>query len=653
MGINSITGMGRKEWIEAGLRLLEGYMSHLSRDGYLMFPDAEKIFDTDGTLLRQANMHFEAFGRFFMLAAPLLKIYPDLEFCGIGVRSYCKNQIDLIFNPASDRYVGMPEGHRHSFHQVCWSSLVMSFMLNDNIVWNELSEENRDRAVKNLTIAAHHHTAAHNWRFFNILEIAFLRLNGYDFDPHIEEDHLLNLLAWYAGDGWYRDGAEFDYYNAWAFQSYAVLWIYLGGRIWYPDIAAAFERNFREFIVNYIHMFSKEGFSLLWGRSSIYRFAASAPLAAAFLLDDPPINGGFARRLMSGNLQQFIGRGGVFDGGVPVLGYYRTFRPMLQRYAKGGAFGWMHKAFLCLELEEESTFWIEPENEGFWEGLSPEEVVTTELPGPGQRLYNFAASGVTVLSSSKSWFMQNENYTRLAYNSHFLWEKHNDAGPSAMCYGVINRGADEAVTMEPRRLIYAGTRDGVLYRQLVLGKDKEHFTEWAIIDLAEVAVPNGIVRVDRIRIPFAYDLTLGTHGVPVTDGALSSETEYSAGEGAAWADSGGRAAGIVNLLGWDDSGCEEHRGMNAESVISLVPYLRRTRTVDHQNGISLCSSLHLFTTRGESMKELIKNYTVTINNQGRISPLTGSPFTVELRIPGGETYQIDFGTIEGQLMLTT
>ena len=52
-------------------------------------------------------------------------------------------------------------------------------------------------------------------------------------------------------------------------------------------------------------MFDEEGHVTMWGRSGIYRSAASAPLAANFLLKHSEANPGLARRIASGAVLQF------------------------------------------------------------------------------------------------------------------------------------------------------------------------------------------------------------------------------------------------------------------------------------------------------------------------------------------------------------
>ena len=60
-------------------------------------------------------------------------------------------------------------------------------------------------------------------------------------------------------------------------------------------------------------------------------------------------------------------------------------------------------------------------------------------------------------------------------------------------------------------------RDGVLYRQLIMRKPPNNGVGY-IIDLAEITIPGGVIRVDRCRLAFEHELTLGHFGLPHMDG---------------------------------------------------------------------------------------------------------------------------------------
>ena len=103
-----------------------------------------------------------------------------------------------------------------------------------------------------------------------MLDMAFLDMEGYEIDEEIMLDHAQSILAYYAGDGWYRDGHSFDYYSCWAFNVYAPIW-----NLWYgyekqPYIAAKFEEHSNKLMETYADFFDRDGFTNMWGRSNIY-----------------------------------------------------------------------------------------------------------------------------------------------------------------------------------------------------------------------------------------------------------------------------------------------------------------------------------------------------------------------------------------------
>jgi hypothetical protein len=269
-----------------------------------------------------------------------------------------------------------------------------------------------------------------------------------------------------------------------------------------------------------------------------------------------------------------------------------------------------------------------------------------------------------LLVPGKTRFFESEAYTRLGYHSEFLWEANSSAGATAMAYSVLN--TETEARFHTREYRYSGSRGGVVYRQAVVADHDAHFSESAFIDLAEFYVAGGLIRVDRIRIPFPYELFLGSFGLPVAgleeasrrrstiDGHISSGSEiedrkFRAAE--VWSSGGpsaGKSVAVIALAGWDSADIEEHRGLNAECELSLVPALRRARPVAHRGGIDVCISMHLFTTDGA----MLARQPLPVPRSIRIEPISpgsGSPFAVSIETTDGQVVNVDFGHIEGRL----
>ncbi len=631
-----VTGMARRHWSDAAVMLLRGNFRHFQgMDRPLGFPTPGGLRQPDPSAGAPVGMYWEGFSRTLLLSAPLLNAEPNLTIDGVRVYDYFLRQLALHTSPASALFIGLPQGSRVPSQIVGWAAVCMALLLNGDVLWRDLDRQQRREATANLAACAHARTKTHNWRYFNLLGQVFLARHGEAFDRDSHRDHMLSLLSWYAGDGWYRDGAEFDLYNAWAFHLYALIWRRFYGEERWPEAARVLRGHLREFLATYIRFFDRSGRSLLWGRSSVYRFAASAVLALSFLLPDAPVEPGFARRIASGNLLQFVTREDVFHQDVPTLGFYRTFPPVLHEYGGPPSPGWMHKIFAALSLPEDSAFWKAREDEGFWPALGLQAAVVS-LAGPGLLVANYGATGVTELAPGKSSFFRRPDYTRLAYSSAFPWEDEDPAGVSAGTYAVRDLGGEIQGVLLPDRIAWAGQRDGVLYRQVVLGRG--HFTLQAVIDLAEVRATWGVVRVDRIRIPFAYELTLGHYGLP-GGGSQRIEPMTSVVSG----DTGTLAA--VGILGWDQAGVWTHQGFNPVADTSSVPYLRRLRPRDHREGTAIVVSALLHAGPGTEMPlQPVRNVEVQ-----EISPLTGSPLAVRLDLTDGRRIVVDYGSIEGEL----
>ena len=71
------------------------------------------------------------------------------------------------------------------------------------------------------------------------------------------ESNLEKLLVRYRGEGWYNDAPAYDYYSAWAYQTYGPVWAEMFGKKQYPQYAAQFLKNQHDMVGNYPFMFSR------------------------------------------------------------------------------------------------------------------------------------------------------------------------------------------------------------------------------------------------------------------------------------------------------------------------------------------------------------------------------------------------------------
>ncbi len=575
--LSPYTGLTRKSWIAAAEYLLEGIFNNIKD---IEAPVVMPRYETDVTYpakdapeWRKKAEVFEGLCRSFFISAPLIHIEPELTLNGLNVREYYKKQVLCAVTPGADNYVlnysdmkaldksGNPTA---VFQQtVETAALVICLWLSKEEIWDTYTKEEKDRIAAFLTDFAHSNTVPQNWRLFNMLDMAFLYMNGYPIDEDIMRDHAQNILHYYVGDGWYRDGQSFDYYSCWAFNMYTGIW-----NLWYgyekePYIAAKFEENSNELMKTYPDFFDRDGFTNMWGRSGIYRNAATSSFDGNLMMKNPGIDPGLARRICSGSLLQFLERDDFLWNGVPTLGFYGPFVPLVQGYSCAESPMWLAKALLCLHFDENHPFWTAKENAGTWDKLQKNETKVTTLDGPALCFANHEANGITELRTGKVVKNKHDlhgiwNYGKLVYSSKFPWEctpcetcsdegaaddgKGKDAyqkphvesqqyvveylddiknnaevtGDTSSSADVNGDNIPEIPWYTPNVTFWHGEKSDVLYRRQFFEYETETETHWrTAIDLADFAVPYGIIRADKIRMfRRPMRITLGAFGFP-------------------------------------------------------------------------------------------------------------------------------------------
>ena len=418
--LSPYTGLTRDSWIDAGKYLLSGIFQNVKdmeaplvmprKETKITYPHLSDPKDWQDAQ-RRAEI-FEGLTRSFFIASVILKEEPDIVIEGIPLREYYKKHILLCCTPGNSCYVGTYSflmGNRAKEDPFCCCqqtvetcALVIGLWACREQVWMDFSKEERDQIAAFLEDYAHAPTVPQNWRLFNMLDMAFLHMEGYPIKREVMLDHAQAILDDYVGDGWYRDGHSFDYYSCWAFQFYAPLW-----NLWYgyenaPEIAERFEAYSNELMKSFPKAFDRDGFVNMWGRSGIYRNAVTSAFDGNLFLRRSEAKPGLARRISSGALLQFLTRDDFLAYGIPSLGFYGQFLPLVQGYSCAESPFWLGKAFLCLHLPKDHPFWTAKEENGIWEEIEAGAVTETVLNGPGLCFGNHQANGETILRTGKS-----------------------------------------------------------------------------------------------------------------------------------------------------------------------------------------------------------------------------------------------------------
>jgi hypothetical protein len=359
-----------------------------------------------------------------------------------------------------------------------------------------------------------------------------------------------------------------------------------------------------------------------------------------------------------------VGREDFWENDVPALGFYGHREFAIQNYSCAGSPFIMFLPFICLALPEQSPFWTAQENEGMWEKMGKESKVTA-LENAGIVLVNHGSSGTSEIVPGKVYY-EDPNYSKLSYNTHFPWEDHDPEGGTAMEYAYRSwdprdvRGEDinfyltghtlkndagkAGAFTTSQSMVYNGVRKGVVYRQAIMRKPPNNGVGY-IIDLAEIAVPGGVIRVDRSRMAFEHELTLGHYGLPHVGGVKPVVRQYQNGmRKAITAKIAGRSVAALMYQGWDELLSKEHTGRNAETAESTVLYVQRKRMAKNPAmELMIAAFLHRRDDKDWTEEELSPIEKIEVMDITSTYSVLGARITLR----GGKVYEVDFKDIDG------
>ena len=334
----------------------------------------------------------------------------------------------------------------------------------------------------------------------------------------------------------------------------------------------------------------------MWGRSNIYRNASTSAFDGNLFLRNATADPGRARRVCSGSLLQFLSRDDFLFEGIPTLGFYGQFSPLVQGYSCAESPFWLGKAFLCLHLPKDHPFWTAKENNGSWETLKEKEVKQTTLSGPALCFTNHQANGETILRTGKVVKEKGDihgmwNYSKLCFNTKYPWEAtpvFEDQERGVLSGEVesqqyVLKDLTEGNCLRANVTFWNGEKKGVLYRRQFFDYDLSVEAHWIqALDLADFPVPYGVMRADRLRIcRRPVMLTLGAYGFPDNGTEILHKENGKAkavilkGKSHTGAE---RQLAMTLYEGWSELGVVASSGTNPDSEKSLVVYAVTHRT---------------------------------------------------------------------------
>ena len=572
--LSPLTGMTRQHWMDAATYLLDGAFSYIhTLDEPMRFPKQPgKSYPTDGKFNKTENL--EGLCRTMFIAIPLLKENPDLVLNGIKVGDYYRQQLRNMSDPSKSGYIQHLKGGP-SQTLVEFGALALSLTVMPEIIWEPLTQKEKDDLAALMLSYGNGPTIGSNWRFFNIFVMSFFKDQGYEVKDGYMDELLQKSLAQYRGYGWYNDSPAYDYYSMWAFQMYGMIWAHYYGEKFNPEAGQQFVSNFRDLVPNYPYMFAEDGKMNMYGRSITYRIAAAVPFPLMGWLNDPSINYGWMRRIASSTLLQFLENPALMEDRVPTLGFYGAFEPAVQIYSCRGSVYWMGKAFLGLLLPADNPFWTAIENNGAWEKeFQSGKVYNKFMEGSNTLVTNYPNSGTSEIRAwchetvAKDWqkFRSTENYNKLSYNTAFPWMADSPDGKVSMNYAVLNDKQEWEVL---RLYTFKKFEDGIYYRDAELETNPE-----IKFRLADIPLPNGILRVDKVSFPLTTELRYGHYSLPELESHIITKEQKAGGYTAYCMDNGAYQTALINLQGWSEVEFVQTEGLhpvsNKCSVINVA-----------------------------------------------------------------------------------
>jgi hypothetical protein len=664
------TGMTRQHYIEMAKYLLERAFIHVKDISHpISFPVVQgKTYPQPGAPdWRWRSLEFEALERTFTLAGPLIHIDPNTEINGINLREYYCLHLYNALTPGHSNSLPLPEDLPDSTYQfTCeFGGLFKTLLLMPETIWTYFSEKQKKEMVVTISKWGHHRTTQNNWRIFNIITLSFLKKYGYEIDDELLKSHLLWVASYHSGNGWYLE-QTYNYYSISLFIVYTTIWNRTFGDEYYLEIAAIIEKSAQKLMESLPSFFGRDGYINMWSRSICYRTWVSGAFPVAFMLKDKTLlDPGFARRLCSGSLLQFVTREEFYHNEIPSLGFYGTKEYMVQNYSCPASPFLMFLPFICLALPDDSPFWTATENEGFWEELGLESKKTI-LENPGLVLVTHGKTGTSEIVPGKVYY-DDPNYSKLIYNTHFPWEDHDPQGGTSMEYSFRSqdprdvRGDDVNFYLtgiavgnnsEKSReytisqgMMFNGEQNGVLYRQAIMRRPPNNGVGY-IIDLADIAIPGGVIRVDRSRIAFEFELTLGHFGLPHINGEKPVINRFEDGKRKVITGAiKGRQVAFITYSGWDKLETVEHSNNNAEADESTVIYAHKKR-MQKNPPMELMISVMLHKTDDSewTVEELSPISNIEIMD---VTPV-GSALGAKITLSDNKVYEVYFEEIDGR-----
>ena len=315
-------------------------------------------------LVAEKVTYLEAVGRTMAGIAPWLAL-PDDETAEGQQRKKLRlamlKGITNAVNPAHEDYLNFRTEQQPL---VDAAFMAQGFLRAPQALWEPLDSETKKRVIEEFKSLRTRSAAYNNWLLFAAISETFLMSVGEQADPARIDFALKKMEEWYAGDGWYNDGAHFnmDYYNSFVIQPmlvdlYSVL-------LRFKKVSEADYEKIMKRLVRHAEfqerLIGADGSFPPFGRSITYRTGAFQVLAQTALLNRYPeqIPPAQIRCAMTALMKRMYDGCNNFDArGWLILGFCGSQPTVADYYTSTGSLYMATLSFLPLGLPADHDFW--------------------------------------------------------------------------------------------------------------------------------------------------------------------------------------------------------------------------------------------------------------------------------------------------------
>jgi hypothetical protein len=581
LDISPWSGWTYQDWQNVGQKILTNIFPHFSPGRALV-----EITSCRPSIYGSLSDMVEGFARTFLLVGFWLNRRQDgiiisEDGSEINWVEICREGLLNGTNPKHPEYWGKITG-KHQY-MVEAGSLVIGLYFSRHLIWDSFRDHEKEQIGRWFQHILKFPFEDKNWVLFGLIINAFLKQAGLNYHQDQIEFYLSRYDSYYEAEGWYRDGVanQYDYYNPWALHFYPHIWSQMETDPEKQYLKNIFEERSRRFLEKFSYFFSSNAVYPAFGRSLIYRCAATAGAIIGVWKDFSPISAGLTRRLASQSLKYFaVNNFFDLDGSIP-LGWLGKFEPMAEMYSGPASPMWLNKIFSSLLMPEDHAFWLEKE-----EPLPVEEnnyCITHKAPGflvQGHKdsghvqLINQGSD--SYVNSPTDWKnpASDYHYHKFSYSSHLF----HDVGPSndgLNCGNMISLFEDKRGFSERMRIYPTHISDRVaISYHYPFGEIYDEKRD-SRIETAIVMKDDHQIRIHRVISPNKPFIFEGGYSLAYNE----SLPQITKGENWIAVRTEKATSCIRGLFGYDENGTSPSEGKNPLGKYSILPFVKTSKPV--------------------------------------------------------------------------